>query len=113
MATYRVKLTAKEAGRMEAAAELDGLTPADWLRNAIATRANGSINRARQRGDEAPVPATKAASLEVEAERGNAKPPKASLEAMRAANAAEGSPLPIPKPKVAVRVKRRRRPLAN
>lgn len=42
MATYRVNFGGEGSPKDEAAAELDGLTPADWLRCAIATRANGS-----------------------------------------------------------------------
>ena len=108
--TYRVKLSAKEAGRMEQAAELDGLTPADWLRGAIATRANGSINRARQRGDEVPTaPDAPAATIEVGAgatPRQTPNPPSPTGKASPSMAASQPA-----KPPVSVRVKRRRRPM--
>ena len=46
--TYRLSLTAKESARIEAAADAEGLTPADWIRQAVLIRASNAVARAKQ-----------------------------------------------------------------
>lgn len=67
--TYRVNLSPKESARIEAAADAEGLTPADWIRHAVNVRASNAVQRAKQRakqrGAEVPAAAGEAATIEV------------------------------------------------